>query len=118
MIRPSEVIEGQAGEVWRRQLVSREVNERIEELAEDFDLVDEMEIFCECGHGECHERITLTEEEYEVLRRIPTHFAVLPGHEIAADERVIERRHGFLVVEKLGESAVAAVRLDPRRAKQ
>jgi hypothetical protein len=116
--QPTEEIEERAREVGRRQSLSRDVNERIEELAEDFDLMDEMEILCECGHGGCHERIMLTEVQYEALRRIPTHFAVLPGHEIPADERVVEHHGGFMVVEKLGESAVTAVRLDPRRAKR
>lgn len=115
MAQPTEE---QAREVGRRQSLFREVNERIEELAENFDLVEEMEILCECGYDGCKERIALSEEQYEALRRMPTHFAVLPGHEIAAVEHVIERHDGFIVVEKLGESASVAVRLDPRRTKR
>jgi len=104
-----------AREVGRHQSLFREVNERIEELAETFDLKDELTILCECGSGDCAERIALSEDEYEQLRRIPTHFAVLPGHEIPDVERVVERHDGFVVVEKFGESAQAAIRLDPRR---
>jgi hypothetical protein len=104
-----------ADEVGRHQALFREVNERIEELAERFDLNDELSIVCECGSTECAERISLSEVEYETLRRIPTHFAVRPGHELPDVERVVEKHDGFLVVEKFGESAKAAIRLDPRR---
>ena len=110
--------EEQAREVGKRQSLFREVNERIEELSEEFDLVDAMQIMCECGSGGCKERIVLTEDQYEALRRVPTHFAVLPGHEIPEVERVVEHHEGFIVVEKTGESAIVAIRLDPRRPKQ
>jgi hypothetical protein len=103
-----------AREIGRHQALFREVNERIEELAETFDLKDELTILCECGLH-CDERIALREDDYERLRRIPTHFAVRPGHEIPDVERVVERHDGFVVVEKFGESAKAAIRLDPRR---
>ena len=54
--------------------------------------------------------------EYEKLRRIPTHFAVLRGHDIPEVERVVEENERFVVVEKFGESAVVAINLDPRRS--
>lgn len=57
----------------------------------------------------------MTEAEYEHLRRIPTRFAVLEDHELPAVERVVEKNDRYLVVEKLGKSAVAAITLDPRR---
>jgi len=104
-----------AREVGRYQALFREVNERIEELAETFDLKDELIVLCECGSGQCTERIALHEDEYEKLRRIPTHFVVRPGHEIPDVERVVERHDGFVVVEKFGDSAKAAIQLDPRR---
>jgi len=104
-----------AREVGRHQALFREVNERIEELAETFVRKDELSILCECGSRECDERVALLKDEYEKLRRIPTHFAVRPGHEIPDVERVVERHDGFVVVEKFGESAKAAIRLDPRR---
>lgn len=115
MAQPIDEMDQRAREIGRRQALFREVNERIEELAETFDLKDELMILCECGSGECIERIALSEEAYEKLRRIPTHFAVAPDHEIPAVERVIERHDGYVVVEKFGESANTAIRLDPRR---
>jgi hypothetical protein len=115
--RSRDDMRARAREIGRHQALFREVNERIEELAETFDLKGELTILCECGSGRCAERIALHENEYEKLRRIPTHFAVRPGHEIPDVERVIERSDGFVVVEKFGESAKAAIRLDPRRHK-
>ena len=115
MAQPIDEMDQRAREIGRRQALFREVNERIEELAETFDLKDELTILCECGLGKCDERIALRQAEYARLRRIPTHFAVRPGHEIPEVERVIEQRDGFVVVEKFGESAKAAIRLDPRR---
>ena len=115
MAQPIDETDRRAGEIGRQQALYREVNERIEELAETFDLKDELTILCECGSGRCEERIALHGDEYERLRRVPTHFAVRPGHEIPDVERVVERHDGFVVVEKFGDSAKAAIRLDPRR---
>jgi hypothetical protein len=109
------VSDQQAHEIGRHQSLFREVNERIEELAETFELRDEVPILCECGTADCNQRIVLTRAEYDDLRRIPTHFAVLPGHDIPAVERIVEQSRRFVVVEKFGESAKAAIRLDPRR---
>jgi SpoU rRNA methylase family enzyme len=115
MPHPADKSEQRALEIGRRQSLFREVNEQIEALAGDFDLLDQISIICECASAECHEQIALTETEYEDLRRIPTHFAVLPGHDIADVERIVEKNDRYVVVEKVGESAVAAIKLDPRR---
>jgi hypothetical protein len=110
-----QVPDKQAREIGRHQSLFREVNERIDELAENFDLLDQVPILCECATTDCNERIVLTQAEYDSLRRIPTHFAVLPGHDIPAVERVVEQNERFVIVEKFGESAIAAIKLDPRR---
>jgi hypothetical protein len=107
--------EQEARELGRRQSLFREVNERIDELAQSFGLQDELAIICECASGRCSERIAISQAEYEHVRRAPNHFAVLPGHEIPAVERVVEQNARYSVVEKLGESAAAAIKLDPRR---
>jgi hypothetical protein len=100
--------------VAQRQALYREVNERIEDVAERLDLGEAIPLLCECGTSGCAERLELTSAEYERLRRYPTRFAVLPGHEIPGVERVIEEHEGFFVVEKLGEAAAVASSLDPR----
>jgi hypothetical protein len=104
-----------AREVGERQSLHRSVNERIGEAADQFQMVDNIPALCECGSPECSEQLMLTPAEYESLRRIPTHFAVLRGHDIPEVERVIEENDRFVVVEKFGESAVVAIKLDPRR---
>lgn len=118
MAQSTEEANEQAREVGRRQSLFREVNERIEGLADGFEPADEMEILCECAHGGCTELIALTSDLYEALRRVPTHFAVRAGHEIPAVERVVERHDGWVVVEKFGESGIEAAGLDPRRRAQ
>jgi hypothetical protein len=100
--------------VGQRQALYREVNERIGDLAEHLDLGEAIPLLCECGNGGCDERLELTRAEYERLRRYPTRFAVLPGHQIPGVERVIEEHERFFVVEKLGEAAAVASGLDPR----
>ena len=101
--------------VGRRQWLFRDVNERIEGLAERLDLSDAIPILCECGSMSCNERIELTRTEYELLRLHPTRFAVVAGHDIPAVERVVEENERFAIVEKFGEGAAAAIERDPRR---
>jgi len=84
----------EAVEIGRRQSLFRDVNEHIGRLAESFDLLDQVPIICECASTDCNEQIGMTQAEYENLRRIPTHFAVLPGHEIPAVERGTPARRG------------------------
>ncbi|SRR6266545_5097216 len=110
-----EVAGETARQVAQGEALFREVNERINEIADDFGLAEGFSIFCECASPECQERLELTQAEYEHLRRMPTHFAVLRGHEIAAVERVVQENDRFLTVEKLGDSGVTATMLDPRR---
>jgi hypothetical protein len=40
---------------------------------------------------------------------------LVQGHNRPGDERVIDDRGAYVVVEKLGAGALAALRLDPRR---
>jgi len=100
----------------RNQSLFREVNEKIETVSQDSSSMFH-EFSCECADTECLEKVALTLEEYEYVRRIPTHFFVQPGHVYPDVERVVETDgHGdrFEVVEKLGEAGTLAVHLDPR----
>jgi uncharacterized protein (DUF1499 family) len=115
MAQPTDQSDRHPGEIGQRQSLFREVNERIDALVEGLGLQEAMTIFCECGSPNCQAQITLTETEYEKFRRVPTHFAVRPGHEIPAVERVVEANERYVVVEKFGEAAITAIKLDPRR---
>lgn len=91
------------------EAVFREVNDRIEDLAETFNLNDSaLDLVCECGSSTCVERITMTRKEYESLRTDSTHFAVVPGHEIPDVEEIVAREKGYDVVRK-HEGAPAAI---------
>ena len=100
----------------RNQSLFREVNEKIETVSENSSSMFQ-EFSCECADTECFEKVSLTLEEYEYVRRIPTRFFVKPGHIYRDVERVVEtdgRGDRFEVVEKFGGAGTRAVQLDPR----
>jgi len=98
------------------EAVFREVNERIEDLAEAFKLEGEpLDLLCECGDPNCVQRITMSRSDYEKLRSDSLQFAVSPGHEVTEAEELIERGRGYDVVRKRSKDAVAvAEQTDPR----
>jgi hypothetical protein len=100
------------------EAVFREVNERIDVLADTFDLQSEiLDLVCECGDADCAQRIAMTQSEYEHVRSESHRFAVYPGHEIPDVESVVERRKGYDIVEKnKGAPERIAEQTDPRRA--
>jgi hypothetical protein len=100
------------------EAVFREVNERIEGLAETFQLTQEpLDLICECGDATCVRRISMTRAEYEQLRSESHQFAVHPGHEIPDVETVVAKRNGYDIVAKdEGAPEKIAEQTDPRRA--
>ena len=92
----------------RNEALTRTVNERIAVLdARTGGWADREELFdfhCECGIPEgCSVHIRMTLAEYERVRSQQDRFAVLPGHETAALEIVVERDTRFLIVDKRDE---------------
>jgi hypothetical protein len=53
-------------------------------------------------------------DAYELARRVPTHFLIKHSHADAAD-RIVERRDGFLIVEKFGPDGLGAIQLERAR---
>jgi hypothetical protein len=99
------------------QALWREVNERLKDLNEAFEHVArDSEFLCECPNRNCMEHIVMSVDEYERVRRVPTHFIVLPGdaHLFSDIERVVEEHRGYVVVEKFGDAGKMATKLDPR----
>jgi hypothetical protein len=87
--------------IGRNEDLFRKVNDQIEGINEAFGtFTGTMSILCECGKLECIEHIDLALDEYRRLRTDPRRFAVMPGHELADVERVVERHDGWCVVEK------------------
>jgi hypothetical protein len=99
----------------RNESIFRRVNERLEEVNKSFEsILGTSDFFCECGDLECMEKIRMTVPEYEQLRNDSACFALKPGHEDPRTERVVERRTGYIVVEKVGRAGEQAEALDPR----
>jgi hypothetical protein len=97
------------------EAVFRHVNEIVEDTATGAGLGEQITFVCECGDEHCAQRIELTLDEYEQVRVVPTHFFVLPGHDIPELESIVERHTRYWVVEKQrGEGAEIATTTDPR----
>jgi hypothetical protein len=94
----------------------REVNERVEGISRSLTVAaGELQLVCECGDGDCMERIRMSRGDYEALRADPALFAIVPGHGAESVETVVERRAGFDVVRKKpGRPEQIAVETDPR----
>jgi hypothetical protein len=83
----------------RSQVLLREVNDRIAEIVSaDGDVP--AEFLCECSDGDCVETLRLTLLEYRGIRSLPNLFVILPGHEAAEVDRIVEAHAGFILVEK------------------
>jgi len=98
----------------RTESIFRHVNEGIAETAEFFGS-QKTEFVCECADPACQHRVDLPLEEYEEVRSDSTRFLVAEGHVEPGYERVLERRRGYAIVQKLGHKLEAMVRrTDPR----
>ena len=95
-------------------LLFREVNERIRELRTGGKFV---EFICECADQACTVVVRLSLAEYEEVRRFPARFLVAPGHG-APDERLVDSKDRYVVVEKTGVAGEAAHKLDPRERRR
>jgi len=100
----------------RNQILLREVNERVREVAAPLlGARKEGEFLCECGHEACIETIRLDVEEYEAVRASPHRFVMVPGHQDGKVEATPVQGNGrFVVVERSAFREQAASH-DPRR---
>jgi hypothetical protein len=102
-------------EMARTESAFREWNEAIAETAARLE-ADEVDFVCECADPSCANRLTVTLDSYESVRADATRFLVAPGHDESPIERIVERRRGYAVVEKVGATVTRIVRsLNPRR---
>ena len=93
----------------------REVNERLEDLAQGFAHPETLDLICECGNASGASRIEMDREEYEQVRSDSATFAVVQGHLIPDVEEIVERRKRYDVVRKIGgEAEELAEKTDPR----
>ena len=82
------------------EAIFRVGNERMADWEERHEGGQRERYFCECAEADCREKIELSFSEYEYVRSNPRWFVVLPGHEVADTETVIDRHDGWFMVEK------------------
>jgi hypothetical protein len=114
-LNPVEQRSAREERIGLNEAVFREVNERIEEVAETFEIeAQPLDLICECGDAKCVQPLSMTRAEYEHIRSDPQTFAVHPGHELPDVEEVVERRKGYNIVRKgKGVQAKVAEQTDP-----
>ena len=106
--------ENEAEKIARAEALFREVNERIAETAQRFD-VRETTFVCECADPSCTHRVSTTLAEYEQVRDEGSTFLLVPGHEDERVEAVVELADEHAVVEKRHpEVRRLVLALDPR----
>ena len=94
--------------VFRNQELFREVNVHIAGLGVDapsFDKDGLLPLVCECAHTGCTTPIEVDRVTFEQVRENRLRFLVKPGHEDPVAESVVERRPGYLIIEKHGTKA-------------
>jgi hypothetical protein len=92
----------------------RRVNEDLERKAQELGFGGQHSPYlCECEDPACTEVVLLARSDYEAVRSNPRGFFIVPGHD-ATEDRVVEQREGFHVVEKTGEEGRIVEEDDPR----
>jgi len=92
----------------------RGINERIDEGAKQHGVEQSLPFHCECCDETCVEKIELPPAEYDRIAGHIARFVVIPGHERADVESVVEQHPSYLVVEKTGEARAEIEREHPR----
>jgi hypothetical protein len=99
----------------RNEVLFRDVNERIEQVAARQGSDPHVfEFLCECSNLDCSLRLPLTLAEYEIVRADPASFVVALGHELPEIEDVVRETDRFQIVRKHNEAARLAAARDPR----
>jgi hypothetical protein len=107
---------GREERVALNEVLFRDLNERVEQIVTTLasERPNELEIFCECGTGDCVAKLTLSLADYEGVRAHPERFIVAPDHDTPNVEKVFEKRARYWIVEKHEEEATPGRELDPR----
>lgn len=88
----------------RNEEIFRQINEKIDQGAEQHQVASTLPFHCECGQLTCTETIELQPDVYDEIASNPLHFVVKPEHRINQIEDVVADRDSYLVVEKVGEA--------------
>jgi hypothetical protein len=87
----------------RSQVLFRELNEEIRRIADSFGVDEDLDVVCECEHGDCFARLSLSVDDYETVRRFPTRFVTRPEH-VGPDDRIVHETTLYVVIEKIGSA--------------
>jgi hypothetical protein len=98
----------------QNEVLFREVNERVRDVASQLGDDGGYEYFCECSNKDCTFRVSLSLADYEAIRQSPRQFVVLPGHFTPEIEEVVAETEAFWIVRKSGEAGDYVAELDPR----
>lgn len=77
--------------------VFRWMNEQVPLVQDDWPTTA-YDLICECGDRDCLRVLTIDRRTYEQIALAPLHFVVLPGHERADLEDVVEKQPTHVVV--------------------
>ena len=88
----------------RNEEIFRRVNTKIEAGAIQHHVTRPLPFHCECSSASCVDTLSISPQDYERVMKERFRFVVIPGHENALVERVVEKHDAFLVVEKTGEA--------------
>src|SRR3954471_7028448 len=108
--RESEQFEAVQTRIGVRQSIARDRNEHNKAVRPGSKYV---QYGCECAATACEQLLSVTVDEYEEVRSVPTHFLVARGHVDSRVEFVVRETIRYQVVEKFGVAADVATRLDP-----
>jgi hypothetical protein len=98
----------------KNEALFRIANERMANWEEAHDANSSELYFCECANAECHDKVRLTKADYERVRSDSRYFFVVPGHEVADVDTVLEHNHGWTLIEKDPDVAELVEAHDPR----
>jgi hypothetical protein len=91
--------------VARNEELFQVVNRQIEKLEATLGSGKTFAMVCECGKKHCLDGFEVEPAVYQRVRTNPLLFFVVPGHEDATVEKVLERTPEYLVVQKVGRAA-------------
>lgn len=81
---------GREERIARNEVLFRDLNGRVEQIVTTLadERPDRLEIFCECGTGDCVTKLTLALTDYEGARAHPERFIVAPDHDTPEVEKL------------------------------
>ncbi|HEX8389838.1 MAG TPA: hypothetical protein VF597_00240 [Candidatus Saccharimonadales bacterium] len=59
-----------------------------------------LQFYCECSDENCKARIPMRHSDYNDIHKNRKRFIVKTGHDVAAIERIVTEKTGYMVVEK------------------